>query len=94
MRRSQQVAAAAVPLPEDIARFISAIRERLGAAEASDSLTALRIIIALDTVIGIDAAYITRAAMAKHTGKEIADALGSTPKALAARLRRYDSALL
>lgn len=88
---SRQVVAAAVPLPEDIARFISAIRERLDAAEDTDPLTALRIIIALDTVIEIDAAYITRAATAKHTDKEIADALGSTQTALAARLRRYDN---
>ncbi|GGY50611.1 hypothetical protein [Streptomyces omiyaensis] len=88
---TRQVSAAAVPLPEEVARLVSRIRERLDEAEDTDPLTALRIIGALDAVIETDAPYVTRAATRRHTDGEIAAALGSTEKALAARLRRYDS---
>ncbi|MFC9729775.1 hypothetical protein ACFWGM_13680 [Streptomyces roseolus] len=84
---TRRINAAAVPLPEDVARLISRIRERLDDIEDTDPLTALRIVGALDAVVESDGPYVTRA----HTDEEIATALGSTEKALAARLRRYDN---
>ncbi|MFH8621898.1 hypothetical protein ACH4A8_08285 [Streptomyces vietnamensis] len=46
---------------------------------------------ALDAVVETDSPYATRLATRKHIDEEIAAALGSTEKALAARLRRCDS---
>ncbi|MFE1272616.1 hypothetical protein [Streptomyces sp. NPDC058758] len=89
-RHTREIAAAAVPLPEDVARLISRIRERLDAIEDTDPLTALRIVGALDAVVETDGPYATRIATRRHTDEEIAAALGATEKALAARLRRYD----
>ncbi|NML51718.1 hypothetical protein HHL19_22425 [Streptomyces sp. R302] len=88
---TRQINAAAVPLPQDVARLISQIRERLDDIEDTDPLTALRIVGALDAVVETDGPYATRLATRKHTDEEIATALGSTEKALAARLRRYDN---
>ncbi|MFH9956025.1 hypothetical protein ACH4OX_17670 [Streptomyces roseolus] len=88
---TRRINAAAVPLPEDVARLISRIRERLDDIEDTDPLTALRIVGALDAVVETDGPYATRLATRAHTDEEIATALGSTEKALAARLRRYDN---
>ncbi|MFE9045973.1 hypothetical protein ACFYOG_34400 [Streptomyces sp. NPDC007818] len=86
---TRKVTTAAVQVPEDIARVISQVRERLDKLEDHDPLTALRIVTALDAVIEIDGTAIARTAAYKHTDREIAAALGSTEKALTARLRRY-----
>ncbi|MFF0478756.1 hypothetical protein [Streptomyces sp. NPDC004284] len=88
--RPRQVDAAAVRLPEDVARLISRIRERLDEVEDTDPLTASRIVGALDAVVETDGPYATHLATRRHTDEEIAVALGSTGKARAARPRRYD----
>ncbi|MFI8372074.1 hypothetical protein [Streptomyces sp. NPDC085466] len=90
-QHTRQVNEAALPLPEDVARLISRIRERLDDIGDDDPLTALRIVGALDTIVDTDGCYATRVATRRHTDEEIATALGSTEKATAARLRRYDS---
>ncbi|MGW0118023.1 hypothetical protein [Streptomyces sp. NPDC003327] len=86
---TRQVTACAVPLPEDIARLLSELRERLEEIEDGDPLTALRIIAELDSIVGINGSYAARLATRKYPDREIAAALGSTEKAVAARLRRY-----
>ncbi|MCZ0978755.1 hypothetical protein O1L60_04405 [Streptomyces diastatochromogenes] len=88
---TRQVNARTVPLPEDIARLLSQLRERLDEIEDDDPLTALRIIGELDSIVDINSSYLARLATRKHTDEEIAAALGSTEKATTARLRRYDN---
>ncbi|WP_037708961.1 hypothetical protein [Streptomyces griseus] len=87
---TRRINAAAVQLPEDVARLISRIRERLDDIEGDDPLTALRIVGELDSVVEVNGSYATRLATRKHTDEEIATALGATEKALNTRLRRYD----
>ncbi|MFJ6405730.1 hypothetical protein ACIQK9_09405 [Streptomyces hydrogenans] len=87
---TRRINAAAVPVPEDVARLISRIREHLDRTTDDDPLTALRIVGELDTIVDIDGCYATRRATRKHSEKEIADALGATEKAATTRLRRYD----
>ncbi|MFF5282344.1 hypothetical protein [Streptomyces sp. 62] len=45
----------------------------------------------LDAIVDTNGSYAARLATSEHTDQEIAAALGSTEKATAARLRRYDS---
>ncbi len=75
-------------------RLISRIRERLDDMGDTGPLTAPRIVgalDALDAVVETDGPYVPRLATRTHTDEEIATALGSTEKAFAARLRRYDN---
>ncbi|WP_143060347.1 hypothetical protein [Streptomyces sp. TLI_105] len=88
---TRQVTAQAVPLPEDVARLLSQLRERLDEIEDDDPLTALRIVGELDSIVDTNGSYSARLATDKHPDGEIAAALGSTEKATAARLRRYDN---
>ncbi|MFC9398743.1 hypothetical protein ACFTWS_37255 [Streptomyces sp. NPDC057027] len=81
----------ALPVPEDIARLISQLRQRLDEIEASDTLTALRIVGDLDSIVETHGSYAARMALRSHTDQEIAAALGGMEMATAARLRRYDT---
>lgn len=79
---ARQAAATAIPVPEDVARLVSRIRERLDEGEDADLLTVLRVIVALDTGIGIEGAHVARAATATCAGEEPAVALDRTPRPL------------
>ncbi|MFI8769407.1 hypothetical protein ACIGN6_31510 [Streptomyces sp. NPDC053792] len=87
---TRDVAAGTVPVPEDVARLISQLRRRLDEIEATDALTTLRIVGELDAIVETEGGYAAREARLTHTDEEIATALGSTKKATAAQLRRYD----
>ncbi|MFB6828400.1 hypothetical protein [Streptomyces hydrogenans] len=89
-KHTREINAAAVPVPEDVARLLSQIHERLDRMTSADPLTALRIVGELDVLVEINASYATRLATRSHTDEEIAVALGTTEQALTARLRRYD----
>lgn len=86
---TRDVVAGAVPVPEDVAHLISQLRQRLDEIEASDTLTVLRIVAELDSIVDTEGSYAAREARLTHTDQEIAAALGSTEKAATARLRRY-----
>ncbi|MEV7568707.1 hypothetical protein [Streptomyces tanashiensis] len=88
---TRAMVAQAVPVPEDVARLISELRQRLDEIEASDILTALRIVGELDSIVETEGSYAAREARRTHTDQEVAAALGGTEKATAARLRWYDS---
>ncbi|MGW4699846.1 hypothetical protein [Streptomyces sp. NPDC004285] len=88
---TRDVVANALPVPEDVARLISQLRRRLDEVEASDTLTALRIVGELDSIVETEGSYAARMALRSHTDQEIAVALGGTDEATAARLRRYDT---
>ncbi|WP_158718782.1 hypothetical protein [Streptomyces griseus] len=80
---ARQAVAAEVPVPEDVARLVSRIRERLGEGEDADLLTALRVLVALGAGTGTeDTRLLARPATAKRTGEEPAVALDRTEKPL------------